>query len=260
MALFRRIWIAVSVVNLAVLALFVLLSTLQFDSINSSLVGERLGVLAARTSAPFVAAARIGLPLATVRNAEALLERARQTDDAISAIHVFDADGTIVHSTDKAADPTIPAEANGARSAAGGKRWHIETTAGFYSGVDVANARGERVGGVLVVYPARLSVTRTRAMLEELGIAAIAVVLVSAALSALLLRIGLSRQIATFESIEDQISGFERGAWRSAAGASAAPDRPGDLRALLDAAEARYRREGHALAAADSRGGPGGPG
>lgn len=77
MALFWRIWSAVILVNLAVLTLFVGLAILRFDSINSGLVGERLAVLAGRTAAPFQAAAKIGLPLSTVRNADALLERAR---------------------------------------------------------------------------------------------------------------------------------------------------------------------------------------
>ena len=90
MALFWRVWAAVMLVNFAVLSGFVALATLQFGSINSALVGERLGVLAGRTVAPFEAAVRIGLPLSSVRNANALLERARQTDDSIVAILVFD--------------------------------------------------------------------------------------------------------------------------------------------------------------------------
>jgi hypothetical protein len=115
MALFWRIWTAVMLVNLVVLTLFVGLATLQFDSINSGLVGERLAVLAGRTAAPFQATAKIGLPLSTMRNADALLERARQTDDAILAIHVFDAAGSVVHSTAAAAPAKIPPEARAAR-------------------------------------------------------------------------------------------------------------------------------------------------
>ena len=140
MALFWRIWTAVILVNLAVLTLFVGLATLQFDSINSGLVGERLAVLAGRTAAPFQAAAKIGLPLSTVRNADALLERARQTDDAILAIHVFDQAGRIVHSTDASASEMIPPGALAAREAAGGAPWHSETEAGFFSGIDIRAA------------------------------------------------------------------------------------------------------------------------
>jgi hypothetical protein len=87
----------------------------------------------------------------------------------------------------------------------------------------------------------------------ELALAAITVALAAAALSALLLRVGLGRQIRTFEAIDGAIADFERGAWRSAASAATTPAKPGDetgeLRQLLDAAEARYRATGQALAA-----------
>jgi hypothetical protein len=252
MALFWRIWTAVILANLAVLTLFVGLVTLQFDSINSGLVGERLAVLAGRTTAPFRAAAKIGLPLSTVRNADALLERARQTDDAILAIHVFDAAGRIVHSTDAPAPVSIDPEALAAREAAAGAPWHSETEGGFLSSIDIPARGGTTAGGILIVYPGGGNVTQVRAMAAELALAAIAVVLAAAGLSALLLRFGLGRQIRTFEAIDGAIADFERGAWRSAAAGSAPVDPPDDetaeLRQLLDAAEARYRTVGRALA------------
>ena len=258
MALFWRIWTAVIFVNLAVLTLLVGLATLQFDAINSGLVGERLAVLAGRTAAPFQAAAKIGLPLSGVRNADALLERARQTDDAILAIHVFDQAGRIVHSTAASAPAEIPPEALAARVAAAGASWHRETAGGFLSSIDIPARGGVTAGGIMIVYPGGGNVTQIRAMGAELGLAAIAVVLVAAALSALLLRIGLRHQIRTFEVIEGAIAEFERGSWRSAAAGSAAPiptnDGTGELRQLLDAAETRYRATGQALAVAHEDG------
>ena len=83
MALFWRIWAAVSLVNVLVLSVFLGLAALQFASINFTLVGERLVVLANRTAAPFAASVRLGLPISGVRNVPALLERARQTDEDI---------------------------------------------------------------------------------------------------------------------------------------------------------------------------------
>jgi hypothetical protein len=258
MALFWRIWTAVIFVNLAVLTLLVGLATLQFDAINSGLVGERLAVLAGRTAAPFQAAAKIGLPLSGVRNADALLERARQTDDAILAIHVFDQAGRIVHSTAAPAPNEIPPEALATRATADGAPWHRETADGFLSSIDIPARGGLSAGGIMIVYPGGGNVTQIRAMGAELGLAAIAVVLVAAALSALLLRLGLRRQIRTFEVIDGAIADFERGSWRSAAAGPAAPvpaeDGTGELRQLLDAAEARYRATGQALAAAREEG------
>lgn len=249
MALFWRIWAAVTLVNFAVLTIFVGLATLQFGNINSDLVGERLLVLAGRTAGPFEAAAKIGLPLASVRNADALLERARQTDDTILAIHVFDAGGQIVHSTATPAPVAIPAEAFAARAAAGDAPWHRETAEGFLSGIAIVSRDNILVGGILIVYPGGGNITRVRAIAAELGLTAIAVLLTAAALSALLLRLGLRRQIRLFEAMDATIGNFERAAWRSAAGRPAAITEydARELRSLLEAAEARYRAAGRAL-------------
>jgi hypothetical protein len=251
MALFWRIWAAVTLVNFVVLTIFVGLATLQFGSINSALVGERLVVLAGRTAAPFRAAAKIGLPLSTVRNADALLARASQTDDAILAIHVFDDAGRIVHSTAPSAPATIPLQAAAARAAAGGAPWHRETAQGFLSSIDIAVRDGVTAGGILIVYPGGGNATRIWAMAAELALTAISVLLAGAALSALLLRLGLRRQIRLFETIDSAVADFERGAWRSAAGRSAAVAEgdAGELRSQLEEAETRYRAAGRALAA-----------
>src|SRR3546814_6125776 len=64
------------------------------------------------------------LPISTVRKADALLERARQTDGAILAIHVFDAAGRIVHSTAEPAPAAISAETLAVRRASEGVAWH----------------------------------------------------------------------------------------------------------------------------------------
>ncbi len=257
MQLFWRIWAAVTLVNLAVLSLFVGLATLQFDNINSGLLGERLAVLAGRTAAPFESATKIGLPLSAVRNADALLERARQTDDAILAVHVFDGDGRIIQSTDPSAPNTISAAAFAAREAAAGGAWQRETADGFLGGVDILTAGRESVGGILIVYPGGGNDTGVRAMAAELALAAIAVAFAAAAFGAVLMRFGLGRQIRMFEAIETDIADFERQAWRSAATAPAVTrtEETGDLRQRLAAAEDRYRATGQALTNAGEAGG-----
>jgi hypothetical protein len=259
MALFWRIWAAVSVVNLAVLAIFVGLATLQFDQIHSALVGERLVVLADRTAAPFLAAARINLPLSSVRNAAALLERARQADDAIKAIHVFDADGRILHSTEAEAPAAIPPVAVAARAEAAALPWYRETESGFLSSIDIPGSGGQSAGGILVVYPSRGSTIAVRAMGAELALAAILVLGVVSALSGILLRITLNRQISDFEMIDQAIVSFERDSWRSAAFRTAPEDvaeDAGDLRALLEAANRNYRIIGKGAAAAGTDAAP----
>jgi hypothetical protein len=258
MALFWRVWVAVCAVNFAVLALFVFLATLQFDSVNSGLLGERLHVLASRTAAPFEAAARIGLPLSTVRNADALLERAKQTDNEILGILVFDQSGVVVHGADDLVEKLMPPEALDARLAASGAPWHVSTKNRFLSSIDILHADGTSAGGILITYPTKSNVTQIRAMVAEIGLIGIAIFLGAAVLSWLLLRVGLRKQINAFEAIEDAIADFERGAWRSAANQTpATKEAQSDFRILLDGAETRYRSTGKALDAANGAGSDG---
>src|SRR3546814_13133368 len=72
-------------------------------------------------------------------------------------------------------------------------------------------------------------------MAAELTLAAIAILLISAAFSALLLRLGLQRQIKLFETFDAAIVDFERDTWRGAAGrpVPAEDDDGGDLHGLL---------------------------
>lgn len=248
MAFLWRVWLAIAVVNLTVLMLFVGLASLQYDAVHSSLVGERLAVLAARTAAPFEQAARIGLGLGSVRNADALLEQARQTDEAIAAIHVFDRDGRILRSTDRAPPATIPAQALAARAEAQGAPWHRAGGEAFLSGVEIAARSGADAGGVLIVYSAAQSTARVGAMATELILAGLLVLAGSMAAAAALLRFGLRRQIGAFQALEDSIDGFERAAWRTAAAAPPGAS-GGDLAPLLETTEQQYRAAGRALAA-----------
>ena len=252
MALFWRIWAAVSLVNLLVLSVFLGLAALQFASINSTLVGERLVVLATRTVAPFAASVKLGLPIAGVRNAPTLLERARQTDEDIVALHVFDADGQIVHSTAIPAPAAIPPDAIAARQSAKGVPWHRETRDGFIGGVDVAMADGSSAGGILIVYPARGYHTQVRSMITELVEGAFWALLAAAVLGTLVLRYALRDAIGHFSAIDNIYSHFEFSAWRRGAGREeAAPDHdPAGLSDQLESAAARYRSAGQSMAAA----------
>lgn len=251
MALFWRIWAAFLLVNAAVLGIFVALATLQFGNIGAELVGQRLTVLASRTATPFAAAARIGLPLSTVRNARALLERARQTDNAITAIHIFDEAGRIVHSTAGSVAGAIPTAAIDALKRAPTAVWHREGNDRFVSGVAVTDAAGSFAGGVLIDYPIHDNADRVWAMGAGLALAALLVSAGAGLLGTAVLRWGLRRQIAAFDAFERTLSDFEHSSWRSAAGNTLAGE-SGDagLRRLLTEAEIRYRQTGRQLTAA----------
>lgn len=249
MALFWRIWMAAVAVKLVVLSIFVILATMQFGNINSGMAADRLVVLASRTAAPFEAVARIGLSLSTVRNAKALLERSRQSDEAILSIDVFEADGRILHSTANEPPRAIPVDAQATRRAAHGQSWHHETPVGFLSGVEIASRNGSSAGGIMITYSNAGNVTRVRAVGAELGLGAVLIFVVGSALSAVLLRLGLNPQIVMFESLEETISNFERTAWRSGDRNHVDDAKIGEneLMHLFEQAEHSYRTAGHAL-------------
>lgn len=255
MALFWRIWAAISLVNLLVLSVFLGLAALQFASINSTLVGERLVVLATRTVAPFAASVRLGLPISGVRNAPTLLERARQTDEDIVALHVFDAEGHIVHSTINPAPAAIPAEAIAARQSARGAPWYRESPDGFIGGADVSMADGSSVGGILIVYPGRGNDTQVRSMITELLGGAFWALLAASVLGTLILRFSLRDSIRHFTAIDATYNEFEFNNWRHAAGReeTAPPDDPTVLSNQLRSAAARYRATGQTMAAAKDK-------
>jgi hypothetical protein len=272
MTLLWRSWTAVTIVTATVLAVFVVLATLQFGSIHASLVGERLIVLADRTVAPFASVVRLGLPLTGVRNAEALLERARQTDDDIRALFVFDDAGQIVHAagtSEVRSTRSIPPDAFRARADAAGRPWFRETSLGFVASVDLPRPDGTSAGGILIVYPLAGTSTQVRAMLAELSLTAIGVLLGATVAAAGLLRWGLRRALRQHDAIESACRAFEADSWRRAAGrvaeaedgahtvggkAGASPaaeaTRIAELRAALGAAEARYQDVGRQIAAA----------
>ena len=249
--LFWRIWIAVVLVALAVLALFVFLATLQFQKINSDLTSDRLAILADRTAEPFQTPSRIGLPLSTVRNAPAFLERARQTDERIRAVHVFDGSGAVVYSTTTPAPSMLPPLAMSAYESAASRRWQVANGRAFYSGMSLSDGAGHPAGGVLIEYPSAEHLTRVRAMAAELGFAAIGGFAAISVIGAIVLRIVLWRIFRGFRMIEVGITRFEQGAWRSAAGVSDQEElltRAGQLHRDLHAAEERYRTTGKRLA------------
>ena len=236
MAILWRVWAASAAVILAVLLVFLALATFQFSRVHSSLVGERLIVLAESTADPFQAATRLGFPIAEVRNSTGLLERARQTDDRITAIYLFDASGTIVHAT--LGEPGYGQSVAAVHAKMqDDEAWHGAFDAGYIAGVNIPGPAGNSAGGIAVVYPRTGSSTRVWAMAAELTVSAVGIFTLGAMLAGLFLRFGLRRTIQDFDRIEQDIAGFERDSWRGADQNSSLTG----LRADLDTAYERYR-------------------
>ncbi|HSO07624.1 MAG TPA: PDC sensor domain-containing protein [Pelomicrobium sp.] len=259
-AFFWRNCITVTALIAAVLSVLVTLSTIQFDAILSTFVHGRLSVLAQTVEAPFKSATDLGLPLASVRNAQAILERARQTDPDISAVHVFDRSGKIIHSTDRNHSTSVRAEALFAQTRADGRLWYAETGDEFLSGVTIFDGASAPLGGILVVYPKIEFDAAWGAMAAKLSVYLVLTLCAVSMVGLLILRLGLGSLIHVFTGIDDAFSTLERRAWRRLALGSDLSPRPvkgfgvdtEELERLLSAAEDRYVEAGKELAALEA--------
>lgn len=260
MSLFWRSWLTVTALIATVLAVLAALSTIQFDAILSNFIQGRLSVLAQTAQAPFQSATDLGLPLSSVRNARAILERARQTDFDISAVHLFDRAGSIVHSTDKDHPTSVRAEVLFAQSESESATWHAETGQHFFSGVTILDPADDKLGGVVLVYPKTELDTAVAAMAAWLALYIIITLVVVAGIGIVILHLGLRRLIHVFTGIDAAFATIERCEWRRLAKGADTTPQPvrgfgidtGDLEQLLRAAEDRYVAAGRELAALET--------
>lgn len=256
MSLLWKSWQIVTALTITVLAVFCLLATLQFHRIESDLVRERLGVLAISAQAPFQSAARIGLPLANVRNATAILQRAQTTDPQIVAIHVFAPDGRILHSTDRAAPTSVRSEVLFAVADASGPTWSSQSSDYLFTGKPLRDARGTVVGGIVVVYPTLDLLTSVQAMATKLLSYSLVILLGLTPLAFVILKLGMRGSQRHLDALVASLDGFERKSWREHAGGTLAVTPEGadpgsesaELFRLAEAAEAQYLAGGAALA------------
>ncbi len=260
MFLFWRSWTLVVLLTSVVMIILVLLSTIQFSAILSNFVQGRLAVLVQSTQLSLRSATGLGLSLASVRNAPAILERARQTDPNISAIHVFDQDGRILQSTDPEPATRIPAAGYAAHAVSAGGVWRAETSRYLLSGMGIPNAlRTQSIGGVVILYPKTDLETSVWSMAASLSLRAAAIITILACAALGVLRLGLRRLIAIFTGLVAALAALARREWRRPAGGTGPNPRPvtgfgidtGELLNGFELAEKQYVDAGLKLAALD---------
>lgn len=248
MILIGRMLATISALVLVSLFVFVGLATLQYNSILSKLTQERLEVLVDTVRAPFQAVADLGVPIGTMRNAEAVLERARLSDDAIVAIHVISAEGQLARSTQSETDNEVAGDIlRVAKSAGPGERWSLETHNRFLVGANISGIAGEDAGIIYIEYSKRDTQVQVQAMEARLALLAGAVFIVAGVVIFIILRLVLSEHVRIFSGIQNSYHQFERMFWRRGEGH---PDTAQDIvglgfstvefRRLMDRSEVQY--------------------
>ncbi|MGR3323227.1 MAG: MFS transporter [Pseudooceanicola sp.] len=238
----RRIFPAIYSVVVASLLAFIALAVLQFNQINSEMEREKVGILASRVAAPFEAAATIGLPLSSVRNAGVLLERARQLDTAIEGVFLFGSDGALLKS---ATSPGVDSAALGAslRKPAGTVRtWSGDTSQGYYAGVRLLSPDDDLVGGIAIAYSGRKGASQSWSIVGKLLLSGLIFAIVAAPLIWLALLRALSGVVSSYDEIDRELGQVERASWLRSDPAGPAHRQDGSpLFGKLFRAEARYR-------------------
>jgi hypothetical protein len=213
--LIGRVLATIALVNIFVLAVFVGLATLQYDSILSGLIRERLVVLADTVRAPFQAVADLGVSIETVRNADAVLERARISDASILAIHVISPEGEIVHTTSSLVQEHAQADIlDAARTAGATATWHLETSDSFLVGANILGANGAEAGSAVIEYSKHGANIQVQAMEARLVLLAGIVLAVTLLGGLFVLRFVLSEHLRIFDGILSSFDRFERIFWR----------------------------------------------
>lgn len=206
MSLIVRIWAALTGVIATTMSVFAVLAILQHDAILSQLIRQRLAVTVEATARPFRSVVDLGLPVSTMRNKHALLERARESDPAIQGIVLFNPSGIIVERSGTYAPAKVPREVLEAQARETSGRWGIETAGALISGASIRGEEGALVAGVFAVYRKTELDTRSRAVALGIGWAAAVITVLFAGVAYLAVRIRVGGVTASLGRIEQTLT------------------------------------------------------
>ena len=248
--------------NLFALVVFVAIATIQYGAILSDLTRDRLFVLADTARRPFASVAELGIPIGTVRNADAVLARVASSDQAIVAIQVISPEGDVVRSTNMENLAALSeAILDSISAAAPGETWYLETSDRFLVGANIEGASGSRAGSVLIEYSKEGANLRLKAMEAQLVILAGLVLGGTFLVGYGPIRLALAEHLRIFRGLLASFDRFERGFWREEPTAEQSEDdvaglgiRISEFRELLDRSETSYRQKRHQRDRGDTEG------
>ncbi len=209
----------------------------------------------------------IGLPIATVRNARAVLARAKAIDPAVAAIHVFDLTGIVVHTTTAAAPAPIAKGVLLLQSLSSGERWKAENDGELLAGLTLKIITGAAIGGILVSARNHDFKIKSASMALRIALAAAIIFAVFSALALLVLWLRLAGTMRGLRKLVGLSEAFSDDQQNSGLGDSTAPVNYGflsgeivRLEGLLNQAFEKFRGARRRLAELAAAGPPDGGG
>lgn len=192
---FRMIVIAMVVCGFAV-GMAGLLNYFKYRSTANRIVTDRLVVTGRAIENVVDVALDLGLQFSEIATLPATLERERSTDDLIKGIDVFDNEGKLVYSTDKARiSSSIPETWASAVAAARGNDWMVEDEGSSAAGMVLKNSFGVTIAHLALRFSRKSLNDENAEVARELALNTLIVFVLSSALAAFAL-IAVMRRLA----------------------------------------------------------------
>lgn len=200
----RLIVILCAAVTAAVLAL-VSVTHVAFDRLNVEQVRARTAFVIGTLKSGIEANVALGLPLADVAVAQDMIDRQRAADPSVVAIDVLGPDARTVFSTDRGVvGEAAPPAWQDSLAVAGGAAWAADDAGQLVFGAPLDVGIGRPVGEVAVALSATEQQARGAALtadLVQVGLLALVVALVVAALAGLLVGRAMLRPFRSVTAI-----------------------------------------------------------
>jgi len=166
-----RFVIALTVIVIVSLSLTAYLNHFKFQKSFSGLVQSRFAFVGREIKSAIEESMGVGLALTQLRTTQDIIERMKQQDADIRSVEVFDQQGQVIFSTDRAGiGETIPkAWTRANRQAKPGDTWQWSDADGHAVGLPVVNPLGLVEGGVVLTYSSAVLDARIEAMFVRLA-------------------------------------------------------------------------------------------
>ncbi|WP_417429179.1 MFS transporter [Kiloniella sp.] len=153
MYLLWRCWGAFVALLITILSVLTVLSILQHNSVLSNLVQQRIAVVV--ESVDDALSKNIGNDpsVSNIPNARQILTQAKALDPDINAIHILNASGKIVHSTDRTQPLNLTQNEINLKRTSKNETWNKENDKHFFSYKKITNTSGQLIGAVAANYP-----------------------------------------------------------------------------------------------------------
>ncbi|MFD2205544.1 MFS transporter [Kiloniella antarctica] len=185
-----------------VLSVLAILSVLQHNAVLSDLVRQRLSVVVQSVEVSFSTTPDLEKPLSEIPNANNILDRAKALDPDIETIHVFNARGIVVHSTDKTLPSRHSKEEIPQQDMGPNGTWDTETDTHFYSYVSLLNTKNKPVGGIVAIYRKNGFNTTVNNIIETVAISTLSLLVLFSLIGFVVIRIRLSEAIKAGELLK----------------------------------------------------------